>query len=120
MTARRLAPVSLVAWASEPLDEAALCEWAAPKQTHQARPKIHPAVGWRQHEHRSLLHIKRDPERNQLSSSTSLPSTSSLGPPRSETRFKDVSLPRSETQVLGLRGDTQACRASRIDGQQAS
>jgi len=30
-----------------------------------------------------------DPERKQLSSSASVPPTSSLGPPRSETRFKD-------------------------------
>jgi len=34
MATRRLAPVSLVTWVSEPLDEAALCEWAAPKKTH--------------------------------------------------------------------------------------
>ena len=39
--------------------------------------------------HFLLISWFSDPERKQLSSSAAAPSTSSLGPPRSETRFKD-------------------------------
>jgi len=40
-----------------------------------------------------------DPERKQLSSSASAPSTSPLGPPRSETRFKDALFARLNALV---------------------
>ena len=38
---------------------------------------------------KKVVRARSDPERKQLSSSASAPSTSSLGPPRSETRFED-------------------------------
>ena len=46
LAVRMLAPITLVGCVSELLNEAALCEWAAPNEAHQARlQRTHPAMG---------------------------------------------------------------------------